>query len=102
MKRKKKNILKKIIKTSIAWFFLFVFIITFPPENILFFALFYLLFFLSIYITLKIFFKTLRSFYFAILIIIFLIFRQQKMDNIINNILLIGILLSLEIYFRKG
>jgi hypothetical protein len=101
MKKRRGRAWKKFIKPIFAWFVLIVFINIFPPENILHFMVFYLIFFLSIFTTLKLIFATFRSLSWTTIIITFLILKQAKIENIINTILLLGILLTIEIYFRK-
>lgn len=100
MTRKKRGS-KKIFLAIVSWFLFLGFIFIIPPAYLSALIIFYLLLFLSLAATLNIFASFTRSLLWSLLIIIYLILRQNHLDNNINTLILLGILVTLEIYLRR-
>ncbi len=100
MRRLKRS--KSLFKPFILIAILGGFIFFVPPENILYFAAFYILLFTAIWQILQTFFDNKKSLVYTIIIITYLLLRQNKIDNILNVILLAGLFVALEIYFRMS
>ncbi|OGG20469.1 hypothetical protein A3D03_06485 [Candidatus Gottesmanbacteria bacterium RIFCSPHIGHO2_02_FULL_40_13] len=99
--RKRRRGGKKIFKLILCWLPFVVYINVISPSSIISFAGFYLFLALSLFFSLKIFFSLGRTIHWIGIMLIYLLLRQFHIDNIINSMLLLGILVTLEIYFRK-
>jgi len=93
---------KKLFLPLISLMLFLGYMISFPPDNIYYFAVFYLFLFLSLWQILRIFYDNKKSLIYPVIIIVFLLLRQNKIDNILNLLLLLGILVSIEVYFRMN
>jgi len=102
MKRRKIVSRKKIFATLTFWLIFFGYINLFPPESRLSFLAFYLLLSASFLFTFLLFSSVVQSLERTIIVIIFLLLRQFQLENILNIIILIGIAITLEMYFRKN
>ncbi|MBI5452307.1 hypothetical protein HY945_02505 [Candidatus Gottesmanbacteria bacterium] len=100
MRQRQKN-KRGIIKILLVWLIFIGYINLFSPSSILSFLVFYFLLSLNLLFTFKSFFPFGRSLLWTGIIIIYLILRQLHLDNIINTILMVSILITFEIYFRK-
>lgn len=89
-----------IAKIIIWWFLLVGFINLFSPNNVWINILFYILLSITIWKSLKLANNSRRSILWTIMFIILLLLRQNRIDNILNILLIAGILISIEIYFR--
>ncbi|OIO14857.1 hypothetical protein COV53_06980 [Candidatus Gottesmanbacteria bacterium CG11_big_fil_rev_8_21_14_0_20_37_11] len=96
-KLRKENIIKLLFFSVL--FGIYVYII--PPVYILSYLGFYVIFLFWIYSTVRIFISKTRSVFWALIIFVYLLFRQFEISNLINTLLLLGIFLTLELYFRK-
>lgn len=101
MIRRKKLNGKKIILAVFFWIIFFTFLNLFSPENLLTFFGFYFLLCFALLATFKMFTSLLRGIIWIAIIIVCLLLRQHHLDNFINSILLLGILVTLEIYLRR-
>lgn len=99
MRRRKKP--KGIIKVIISWLIFIGYINLFPPTTSFSFLAFYFLLLLSLFATFRLFIPVARSIVWIATILIYLILRQNHLENIINTILLLGIFVTLEVYFHK-
>ncbi|MBM3283406.1 hypothetical protein FJY90_04085 [Candidatus Gottesmanbacteria bacterium] len=100
MRRKAKK--KTVIKPFITWLLFFVFLNFIPPAGMLSFVIFYLLLSFSLFSTFQLFTLKARSLVWIASILIYLLLRQNHLDNPLNILLLAGILITLEIYFRTS
>lgn len=91
----------KILKLLLYWFPFIGYIIIISPSSIISYLGFYFLLSISLFITFKSFFSQGRTFVWLGIILIYLLLRQFHLDNILNTIILMGIFLTFEIYFRK-
>src|SRR3989338_8607449 len=98
---KKKKGQKKLFYILLPWLVLISYIIIFPPGNTLLFFIFYLFLFIALSNTIHQFRSLVKSILWAAIIIVFLLLRQFRIENIINLILLLSILVTFEVYFRK-
>jgi len=96
-KIKKDNIVKLLFYSVL--FGVYVYFI--PPVYILSYLGFYVIFLFLVYSTVRIFISKTRSVFWALIIFVYLLFRQFEISNLINTLLLLGIFLTLELYFRK-
>ncbi|MFZ5365770.1 MAG: hypothetical protein ACOZBZ_00570 [Patescibacteria group bacterium] len=98
--KRRKNFLPSFLLTILFWLcWIYVLLFTAPESNLLFF-IFYFLLFLSLFLTSSLVFaNSRRGFLLALGIIGIAILQQIKLLNILNVILLLGILLSFELYF---
>ena len=101
MKHRKQFDRKKLIRPIFPLIGLIVFINVFPPDNLLMFGIFYVLLYVFLLFFFQIFFPGVRSFIWATIFLTYLVFRQYKFDNVVNLLLLGGIFLTFEVYFRK-
>jgi len=100
MRKKQKNG-KRLIRMIFFWILFFFYISLFPQSNLVSFFIFYIILSLSLFLTLQTFFSILRSVIWVLLLVVFLLLRQNHLNNIINTLLLLGIFITLEIYFRR-
>jgi len=100
--RRRKNFLPTFILAIFFWLVWLGVLLFFTPESLLMIAVFFLLLFLALFFTLSLLFaNSRRGFLVAGGIILFLILRWQELGNILNTILLMVTILTLEIYFTK-
>lgn len=88
--------------TLTFWLVFLGYINLFPPESRFSFLVFYLLLSTSFLFTFLLFSSVVQSLERTIIVIIFLLLRQFKLENILNIIILVGIGITLEMYFRKN
>lgn len=82
-----------------GWLYL---VIQYPPDNLSLLVLFFLLLFLALSFTISLILGSrIQGFILSAALIIFLIFRFLKMDNILNLIILFSLLLTIELYLRR-
>ncbi|MBI3379504.1 hypothetical protein HY029_01975 [Candidatus Gottesmanbacteria bacterium] len=93
---------KTIFNRILFWITFIGYIAIIEPASIISFLGFYLLLALTIFFTLKSFLSIVRTLVWIIIIILYLLFRQFHLENILNTILLIGIFITFEIYFRES
>lgn len=74
----------------------------FSPTDIIYILGFYLLFALALLLIFKTFFRLERSIVWLVVILIFLLLQQLRVNNIINTVILSAILITMETYFRKN
>lgn len=101
MKRRQKNT-RGIIKIILVWLIFIGYINIISPSSLISFVGFYLLLALSLFSTFRLFISLGRAIIWLAIILIYLLLRQFRLDNLINTILLFGLLFTLEIYFRRG
>lgn len=104
MKRKKqhRNFLPAFLLTLLVWLGWLYFFISFPPETKLLISIFYLFLFLANFLTFSLILgNSRRGFLISSAIISYLFLNQMKQAHVLNFILIGGILLSIELYFRK-
>lgn len=98
--KKRRNFFPTLILALVFWVFWGWLVYSYPPNNNLLLVVFYLLLFLSVFLTSALIFaNSRRGFFTAFFVILFFFFRQHQIANILNLFLLVGILISLEIYF---
>jgi hypothetical protein len=104
MRRKKYTNLhfSGLLKPLFCWFLLIIYINLSAPDGLIPFLGFYVLFSLALYISLNIFLPNSRSAVWTAFSATCLILKQFQLANILNIILLLGILVTFEIYFRKS
>lgn len=100
MRRRQKDG-KKILKALLYWIPFIGYIIVVSPSSVISFAGFYLLLSIALFTTLKSFFPLGRTLVWLGIILIYLLLRQFHIDNILNTLILAGIFITLEIYFRR-
>jgi len=103
IRRKRKNFLPSVVFTLLLWIImvLFIFFIDpYLPAAIIFFFLFLFLAFLFTLSTL--FANSKRGFIYSLSIMAFLIMRIYGVGNLINLLLLIGVILSIELILSKN
>ncbi|PJE67308.1 hypothetical protein COU95_03115 [Candidatus Shapirobacteria bacterium CG10_big_fil_rev_8_21_14_0_10_40_9] len=99
---RRKNFLPTFLLTILFWLcWIYILLFTAPESNFLLFT-FYFLLFLSLFLTFSLIFANSRRGFLLVLGITGVVFLQQiKLLNILNLILLLGILLSFELYFSR-
>ena len=90
-----------VISAIFFWALFSLYIYMISPDNILALLGFYILAFLGLYFTFNIFLERMRSFIWILIILFFLFLRQMHFANIVTVILLLGIFVTVELYFRK-
>lgn len=91
--------MRKLCLPFISWIFLFVLIYFTSPTGIIILLFFFLLFF-CLFFTFLIFFQNFRHpLIIAAGIIVFLILRYLQIGNFITFFLILGIVITIEIYF---
>lgn len=97
-----KNFLPTLFVALFLWLaFLFLVVFTAPSSPLLL-TTFYLLLFLALFLTFSLVLaNSRRGGLLAAGMTVFLLLRQTQMVNYLNLILLMGILISLELYLRK-
>jgi hypothetical protein len=100
--RRRKNFLPTLLLTIIFWLLWGGLVYLFAPTNNILLIAFFLLLFLACFLTLALILaNSRRGFIAALGIISFLILRFYQLGNILNLILLGGILITLDLYFAK-
>lgn len=96
------TVLIPAIFAGISWVGVIMSIIMLRPEGIPTYIFFFSLLFISLFLTLFIFIKNKRrSFMVAFGIVSYLWLRMLELDSYVNLILLIGLLVTTELYFWK-
>ena len=102
MPLQKKNILFPAVFAGLAWIGVVVIIFVLKPEGVATLAFFFALLFVAVYLSIMLAFSHRRR---ALLVssglLSFLLLRFFNLDTIINSILLIGFLVTFEVYFWK-
>ena len=100
--RRRKNFLPTLIVTLLLWSLTFSLVYFIDPETALAVPGFFVLIFLSLLFTFStIFASSRRGFLISFGIILFLILRYFGVGNILNFLLISGLLITAEIYFRR-
>jgi len=100
---KRKNFLPTLLVALFFWANIVFIIFRLSPSSLFTICHFLFSIFMALFLTSSLVLaNSRRGFLLATGIIIFLILRLTKMANFLNLILLFGILLSLELYFKKG
>jgi len=99
VRKKTKN--RDFIRPILFWSAFIVLVINISPESILAFFAFYLLLTLALIYTLQNLFSAKRSIIWSSVFVFYLLLRQLNLANIINTIILVGILISLDIYLKS-
>ncbi|MCJ7739835.1 hypothetical protein MUP32_00775 [Candidatus Microgenomates bacterium] len=89
------------MRAVISLFFLFLFLNFLPPENLLSFIFFYCFVSLAFFFLFNIFTNRTKSCLSTIIIVVFLLLRQNRLDNLLNLILLGSITMTFYLYFRN-
>lgn len=101
-RRKRKNFLPSVIFTILLWIIVVFFIFYVDPQlptATLFFLLF--LFLALLFALSTLFANTQRGFLYSFSITAFLIMRIYGIGNLINFLLLIGVIVSIELFFSQ-
>lgn len=99
--KRRRNFLPTLILAALFWASCgFVVFKTAPVNNLLLTTFYFLLFMATFLTSALIFANSRRGFFLASFVILFLFFRQHQIANILNLILLLGILISLEVYYH--
>lgn len=99
---KNKNFLPTLLVALFSWLGLTLIILYASPTSLFLLTTFYLLLFMALFLTLSLLLgNSRRGFLISLGIIIFLLLRFLKMAYFLNLALLIGTLVSLELYFKK-
>lgn len=100
--RRKRNFLPTLILAVISWLSLVYLVLFFTPETKLLIFIFYSLLFFANFLTFSLIFgNSRRGILISLGIISYLFLNQVKQFHLLNGLLLGGILLSIELYFRK-
>jgi len=108
MKLRRKNVAEKKVRLSfiltvVFWISLLYIFFFVNPENNLAIPIFIVNFFFAMLFTLSIILlNTRRGLIISIAVTFFLILRLVGVGNLLNLILIVGILTALEFYFRKS
>lgn len=98
--KKRKNALPLLILTTICWSTLSFLIFFIDPDIFLAVPLFFILTFLTLFFTFSIIFlHQRRAFLAAAGILIFLGLRYLGIGNLLNGLLLVGLLIAFELWF---
>lgn len=98
----RRNFLPTFLLTIIIWLTWISVLFFFAPQTKLLILAFYFLFWLANFLTFSLILGNSRwGFLISFGIIAYLFLRQIKQDHILNFVLLGGIVLSIELYFRK-
>lgn len=99
---RRRKIWSKLFLNLILWIGWVYFLINFPPENTGPIIIFFLLLSSALGLSLSLVFRNIRQgFLLSGVIVIFLLLRLLKMDNIVNLILLFAFFLTLELYLHR-
>ncbi len=100
--KRRKNFLPALLLAVLFWLLWGGLVYFTAPTNYLLLITFYLLLFLAVFLTSGLVFANSRQgFVVALGIICFLLLRYHQLGNVLNIILLVGILISLSLYMAK-
>lgn len=100
MRRNRKNYLKLSLTPFAYLVLLIIYINIFPPENRLLIGGFYLLLGITVFQLVNIFTSKTRSMLWTGGILILLILKQLQIANFLNIALLLGVMITVELYLR--
>lgn len=98
----RRNFLPSFLLTLLLWLAWLAFVLSYTPTTNLLIAIFYCLFVLASFFTFALIFaSSRRGLLISLALTAYLILRQIHQDHLLNFILVGGLLLSIELYFRK-
>lgn len=101
--QRRKNFLPSLIVTILLWILLSGFIYFVDPDSLAAVPVFFLLEFVTLLFTTSILFGNTRRGAIATLVItVFLILRYFGVGNLLNLLLLVGVGITIEVYFSKN
>lgn len=99
---KRRSFLPAFLVAALSWLTLFSLIFFYAPETKLLISLFYLLLFISCFLTFSLLLaNSRRGVLLALGVITLLSLKQIQQAHFLNLFLIGGILLSIELYFRR-
>lgn len=96
------NMGKEFVKPILFMFILLCYIFFVPPSSLFALIGFYTLVVFASFLLLDIFFPKKRALAYSIFLIVYLLLRQYHIANILNLLLFIALLITMEVYFRKS
>ena len=99
----RKNFFPALILTSFSWGFIFLIIYFLSPESIGIILLFFIFLFISLFLTLSLIFtNTRRGGLVSCGLILFILLRYFGVGNILNFLLILGIVIATDFYLSKS
>ena len=100
---RRKNGRKSVTRAAMAFAVFLIYLNFVTPSNFLTFIAFYILAACSVFFTLKIITDSAnRAGFWSLLTVTYLLLRQYRLENILNTLILAGLALTMELYFRKS
>jgi len=96
-----KTIIKRSVIAFLSWGLFFGFVDMIPPSTEAAYIIFYILIFIVLFFTFGIFLDRRRSVLYSTVFIMFLILLQIRFMNVVTVPIVLGILVTGELYFRK-
>jgi hypothetical protein len=100
--RKRKNFFPAFLLTILSWLLLSYLVLFTAPDSLILISIFYFLVLTSFFLTFSLILANSRQgLMLSLFLIILALLKQIKILNIINFAILLGIFISLEIYFAN-